>query len=102
MNPKTFISKLRFSKPSIGGYAIHPIRDWFMIVGIALALLITSVGWNMWLFSRAIEGEAIGEAPAPANTYDLSSLDTVRAIFDRRQAEEARYRNDYRFVDPSL
>jgi hypothetical protein len=102
MSLKDLISKLRVAKLPSYGESVHPVRDWFVIVAIALLLLVTSVGWNMWLFSRAIEGEAIGETPAPTDTYDLSSLETVRSLFERRQAEEMRYRNDYRFIDPAL
>ncbi|HEX2792190.1 MAG TPA: hypothetical protein VHO23_00515 [Candidatus Paceibacterota bacterium] len=77
-----------------------PQRDWFMFLSAAALLLALSVGWNVWIFYTAATGGQVGDT-APAAAPDTSSFDAVRALFEERATEEARYRTEYRFVDPS-
>jgi hypothetical protein len=61
-------------------------------------LVTLSLCWNVWLLWRAGQGAGIrenGEVQGPA------SVSSVRALFEVRAQEERRYRQEYRFVDPS-
>lgn len=82
------------------GPRLRPSRDWLVILAIAFTLLLCSVVWNLWTFARVTGGETIGTQSPPPATADLP-VDSVNRIFERRAAEEARYRSEYRFVDPS-
>lgn len=100
MNLNSLTSQVRALKLPQYGESIRPVRDWFVLLAIALTILVLSLGYHMWLFIRVLQGEQIGEAQT-TNPYDLSALEQVDAVFSERAAEEARYKNDYRFVDPS-
>jgi len=80
---------------------MHPARDWFMLLAAALILVLASVVWNVWLLTKVERGETIG-TQAPVQGFEAAPIDSVRAIFEKRKAEELRYRQEYRFVDPSL
>ena len=80
-----------------------PVRDWIVALiaaGIALAGIIV---WNIWTFDTVARGGVIGPATPNTQTFlDDSSLSAVRAIFEKRADEEAKYRTGtYRFADPS-
>lgn len=82
------------------GRELQPARDWHIVLGIALIVLIGSVLWNMWIFSQATDDQPIGEGvtiPEPAPL----TLDATRELFTERAEERARYVNSYRFTDPS-
>lgn len=82
------------------GTALRPSRDWLTLLTLMVALLLASVAWNLWAFSKVTEGETIGtETPQQADT--TATFDAVNKVFEMRAAEDARYRNEYRFVDPS-
>ena len=82
------------------GQRIRPARDWFALLSVAIVLLIASVLWNLWLLKSVERGGTIGnEAPPPA--FDAAPIESVRALFEARSEEERRYRQEYRFVDPS-
>lgn len=82
------------------GKALRPSRDWLLLLGLVFICLLASVGWNLWTFTNVTEGGSVG-APAPAQDANASAVDSVSALFEERALEEARYRSDYRFVDPS-
>lgn len=82
------------------GDRLQPVRDWFVLVTIGVILLLMSLAWNTWLFSRVTNGEAIGTATStPALT--TTSIDSVTALFQKRADIETQYKNGH-FVDPSL
>ena len=82
------------------GTALHPSRDWLVLLACAFVGILASIAWNLWTFTKVTEGEPIGtEALSPA--ADRAPVDAVTKLFEKRAAEEARYRNEYRFVDPS-
>lgn len=90
----------RFSK-SGGAKHLNPQRDWLLLLLVALVAILASVAWNVWFFFFALDAQtAVPNAPA-AQTLDTSSINKARALFDTRAAEEARYRGEYRFNDPS-
>jgi hypothetical protein len=82
------------------GSRIRPVRDWLVLLtGFALFLL-ASLAWNMWLFSQATSGNKIGtQSSQPAVEI---KLDQVKTLFGSRAAEQTRYIQEYKFVDPSL
>lgn len=90
-----FISKLSY------GNRIRPVRDWFFLIGVGLALIVISVGWNLWLLER-VETDGIEGSVVPSAAFDAGSIESVRTLFEARAKEEERYRSTYRFVDPSL
>jgi hypothetical protein len=85
------------------GKRLSPGRDWTALLLIVLAVLLISVGWNLWLFNRAVNGDVIGDQfVQPTATIDQSTLEKVEDIFILRAREAASYRNGtYSFVDPS-
>jgi hypothetical protein len=83
------------------GERTHPARDWFILLTAAAILLATSVAWNVWLFTKAENGEVIGDEKT-AEAFDTTLIERVHEVFEERKEEELRYRQEYRFVDPSL
>ncbi|HWH16113.1 MAG TPA: hypothetical protein VNU25_00805 [Candidatus Paceibacterota bacterium] len=79
----------------------RPSRDWFMILSIATCLIVLSVGWNLWLLRSVEQGGVIGNE-APAASFDARPIEEIRAVFESRSLEELQFRQQYRFVDPSL
>ena len=82
------------------GRVLRPSRDWLLLLALALACLLISVGWNLWTFNKVTEGGSVG-APAPAQDTNGSAIDAVTKLFEERALEENRYKSEYRFVDPS-
>lgn len=82
------------------GEDIRPVRDWLILLACAGVLLIGSALWNAWTYVRVADGEIIGGAPATV-PIDTNSINAAEDVFAKRAAEEANYKNAYRFVDPS-
>lgn len=61
-----------------------------------------SVGWNFWLLKSVERGAVIGDPGRQRPGLDERSVEPVRAVFESREQEQGRYREEYRFVDPSL
>jgi hypothetical protein len=102
MNLTTLTTPVRrFLRQVTYGDRIRPQRDWLLIIGVGGIIFLVSVTWNYWLFHKVSAGESLQAGTAAAPVIDTATLESVRAIFDRRAAERAHYENDYRFVDPS-
>ena len=85
------------------GPQVRPARDWLVLISIALVLFLASAGWNAWLFYRVIGGETLeAAAPSSSSAFTTDSITKAEALFDERAAEAARYRSEYKFIDPSL
>ena len=97
----SFNSDAFFKRFSYGA-SLRPARDWFLVLVVAVLLVAGSVGWNVWLFQGVERGAVIGESSAGRTGLDERSIESVRRVFESRQEEQNRYRNEYRFVDPSL
>lgn len=82
------------------GAALRPSRDWLLLLALFVVLLLISVGWNLWTFTKVTAGGAIG-ASVPVQEPGTPAVDSVTKLFEARALEEARYKNEYRFVDPS-
>ncbi len=82
------------------GARLRPARDWYVLLVLFSVALGVSIAWNLWLFEQITKGQTIG-GPPPAPAPQIQ-LDTVKALFEQRAAERARYTSEYRFVDPSL
>lgn len=82
-----------------------PSRDWLALLTLSAIVLAGIVVWNIWAFETVADGGAIGGAPAkptPSIILNHASLDVVRAIFESRAAEKAKYSTGtYRYADPS-
>ncbi len=97
---KITASLQRFLKPQ-GVKRLNPSRDWMMVLASGLVLIFASVLWNVWFFFAVLTEEKTIQAPAPQQEVDASSFEKAQELFKKKEAEEARYRNEYRFVDPS-
>lgn len=82
------------------GDRLRPQRDWLALLGLTILLIAGSVVWNLWLFSKVTSGEQIGDA-AVSESQKTTQIEQAMVQFDERAQEEARYLNEYRFVDPS-
>ena len=92
-----------FFKQLRTGVRQNPTRDWLVLLIFSAIALMGIVVWNVWAFQTVTGGGVIG-APAVKTSpvFNPSSLDTIRAIFENRVAEEAKYRTGvYRYADPS-
>lgn len=99
-------------KPSFSLNALHkkfsygthtePARDWFYVLLAASVLVALSIAWNIWLLRSVEAGGTIGDESAVVESFDESSIESVRTLFRAREEEQLRYRQEYRFVDPSL
>jgi len=89
-----------FSRPISRGKYIHPAQTWFRLLSIATVLIGFSVVWNIWLLRSVEKGGTLGNE-VPVALSDEAPVQSVRAVFESREKEEARYRFEYVFVDPS-
>ena len=84
------------------GTRIHPARDWFYVLLAASLFIALSIAWNIWLLRSVEAGGTIGDESVEVESFDESGVESVRALFKERETEQLRYRQEYRFVDPSL
>lgn len=82
------------------GDELRPQRDWFVLLALAALILLTSIAAATWTFMRVTEGKPVG-VDANAGQSSGSAIEKAKALFEERRAEEARYRSEYQFVDPS-
>lgn len=83
------------------GETLRPARDWFVLLTISFFLILASAAWNAWVFLEVRDRD---RALVDTNQSGGNTEDTVRSIetlFMEREAEAARYRSEYEFVDPS-
>lgn len=98
LTPPSF---LKFKHAIRTGARIHPVRDWFIVLGGAAILLGCSIGWNIWTYLHAT---ALTEGSVPTATrpvFDTKAVEAVRSAFEARATEAEKYKKEYRFVDPS-
>lgn len=88
-----------FHADSSRGY-IHPERDWFFLVILAVVCMIGSAFWNGWFFMEVKNGKTVDEE-VPTIPFMAAPAESVADVFETREVEEARYRTEYLFVDPS-
>ncbi len=82
------------------GSRLRPVRDWMVLLVLFSVFLLASLVWNLWLFSQTTKGYKIGSVtPTPAVQIELEQ---VKTLFAKRAAEQTKYIQEYRFVDPSL
>lgn len=82
------------------GEVLRPARDWFVLLSIAAVLILISAAWNVWVFVQAGRGEPVGaQVEAPGGS--ANAIERAQALFEARRLEDARYRSEYQFVDPS-
>lgn len=97
------LSHLMSSLPRAIAYGerIRPARDWFVLLVGASLLVVVSVVWNVFLLIRIERGEAIDGSVPAASAFDSKPIEAVQEVFLKRAEEERRFRQEYRFVDPS-
>lgn len=101
MNIRTLTKRFAFLTRLSYGKQIHPSRDWLILLGVSLAMLIGFALWSTWVFMEGADPSAEQAATSTAPTLSPRLLEDTNALFERRAEEEARYRGEYRFVDPS-
>ncbi len=79
----------------------RPSRDWFALLSVATFLVCVSIAWNVWLLRSVEEGGTFGEGAGSTESFDETPIESVRAVFQSRVGEQQRFRQEYRFVDPS-
>lgn len=84
------------------GDQVHPSRDWFRLLMAMTILIAISIGWNVWLLRSVEHGGTIGDETVTIESFDEAPIESVRAVFEERRSEQLQYRQEYRFVDPSL
>ncbi len=89
-----------FLKPQ-GTKRLNPARDWMFVLACGLALILASMLWNAWFFFAVLTEDKTIQTPAAPQEVDANSFQKAQELFQKREAEEARYKTEYRFVDPS-
>lgn len=79
----------------------HPQRDWVLLLGVTLILFIALSAWSYLSFLRAVRADESSAVDAAAAATTGTSLEGVRAVFEERAAERARYQTERHFIDPS-
>lgn len=82
------------------GEVLRPVRDWFVLLTIAGLLVLLSSAWNVWVFLETGRGDSPG-AQMEATGGSVNVIERAQALFEERRIENARYRTEYQFVDPS-
>lgn len=102
MTTKDLIASLKKLSALRYGSTLRPHRDWLILLVVALIALLASLAWNVWFFFELVDRDLSGaeSAEAPA-TLDRSALEAAREAMTEQSAEEARYKGEYQFVDPS-
>lgn len=99
MNTLPSLKHIRFALP--GNSHVHPVRDWFILLSITTVLLGVSVGWAGWNYTQALRAAEKNTPVGAKPVFDTQAVEAVRAAFEARSEEAARYGDEYRFVDPS-
>ncbi len=86
------------------GERIRPVRDWFVLLGIAAILFVLGVLWEIALFYQLqTQKQVATPTVTQAQADDIQTeITQVQALFQKRAAEEHNYQQLYHFVDPSL
>lgn len=85
-----------------GGTRHDPVRDWLVLLSIAGLILAGVIVWNVWVFDSVANGGTIGSVEGGPATTNKVSLEEIRAVFEERAVEKARYATGvYRYADPS-
>jgi hypothetical protein len=102
MNPfthlKVFLQKLQ--KPG-GTKRLDPSTDWLILLGFALLFIVASLAWNTWFFFTVLDQKAAQPVMTSEQASTTNPMEKSRTLFEIRATEEARYRSEYRFIDPS-
>jgi hypothetical protein len=93
----TYLGRLRY------GDTLRPGRDWFVVIGIAVIVLIASIALNVWFFISLANSENAAPAVTTAHTTSSAGAVTdVQNIFQERATQQTDYQQTYHFVDPSV
>lgn len=87
-------------KLHLGAVQHDPARDWLLLLALALAFLIASMLWNGFFLISVFKEEATVSAPVAA-TSTPDAFQATWNTYQLRDAEEGKYRAEYRFNDPS-
>lgn len=79
----------------------HPVRDWFVLLGVAAVLVGLSAGWNVWSYIQVTAAVPQTASPNAPHGFSTTTIGAVDQAFVEREEEVGRYRSSYRFVDPS-
>lgn len=84
------------------GKRLYPQRDWLLMLGIALVALVVISLVHTAAYFLDMDSDAALETVPDAEGPSPELFKQVDTLLDERAAEEARYKNGYVFVDPSL
>lgn len=97
----TLSSMVRFKGVFEVGRHPRPMRDWFVLLGVAAVLVGVSVGWNVWSYIQITATVAQTASSNAPHGFSTTTIGAVEQAFVERKEEVDRYRSTYRFVDPS-
>lgn len=100
MNSLSDIEKRALSTFSYGE-RLHPVRDWLVLLAVAVGLLGASVGANVLIYTSVKNSAVSSMTSTSAPASDTSAVTAAEAVFKTRAAEMQNYEKVYQFVDPS-
>ncbi len=85
------------------GSQLRPMRDWFVLIIIAIMLLGFGAVWNVLEFNHIITGKIVAPPSAShRNVLNGMAIQKVRDIFTARAKRQLKYESkDYPLADPS-
>ncbi len=96
-------------KNSIHGYQkgkiirLDPVRNWLVLLAIALVGFINIIALNVWTFNRIANGHILNASSAETQaTTTTPSFEEIENIIMSREEEVKKYQTNYKFRDPSL
>ncbi len=96
-SPRLFLARVRSEVRQ------DPVRDWLVILILAVLAFVSIVVWNIWAFDTVAHGGIIGPDTRGAQSgLDKSSINSIHDVFTKRAAEVSKYITGvYRYADPS-
>lgn len=83
----------------------YPARDWFLILGVGLAVFLCGVGMAVYLFLGVKTGSLLGEGTAtpPPSTLSRDKMQNVLERYGERLANfDSGNFGTYQFADPHI
>lgn len=84
------------------GKRVMPVRDWFVLIGLACVLLVVSALWNGFIFYKTAQGEPLTLSATPVEKVDMHETAPVTSIIEKREQKRRAYEAGPLFVDPGI
>lgn len=99
----TPISLQKITKFFHYGPVQKPMRDWLIIIGLALVAFFASIFFNVVTFWNIMEHKSIvKQVTTSVPVINQNAINKVNTIFSTRATEQVKYESGvYSFTDPS-